>query len=124
MPDLCRSDTLCMALICRCLLLFTAVTAFSADLDFIGVTTLRSFDPGLTGTNVRVAQPEAGDPMWQVKPAVVGQPQSLFTWLSSAGSAGTFPNALGSESGHADDVGNFFYGITNGVAPGVLHVDN
>ena len=36
----------------------------------------------------------------------------------------TFPNGVGTESGHADAVGNNFYGPTAGVASQVSHVDN
>lgn len=113
-----------MAFICRCVLFFAAANAFSADLNTIGVTTLWNFEPALTGGTVRVAHVEAAGPGWQVNPAAVGQAQSLFTWLSSAGSATTFPNALGSESAHADSVGLELYGAAGGVAPGVAHVDN
>jgi hypothetical protein len=48
----------------------------------------------------------------------------LFTYFSSAGSTNVFPNSVGTESGHADEVGNDFYGIPNGVATNVAHVDN
>jgi hypothetical protein len=102
----------------------TAMSSAASDLDTIGVTQLRALVPSLTGTGVRVAQPEAGDPSWQVNPAAVSQPMTLFTWISAAGSATGFPNNVGSESSHADNVGGFFYGDTNGVAPGVAHVDN
>jgi hypothetical protein len=80
--------------------------------------------PSLTGDGVVVAVPEAGAPAWQINPAAVAQPEALFTWHSSAGSASTFPNSLGSESAHANEVAKQFFGLTNGVAPGVAHVDN
>jgi hypothetical protein len=102
----------------------TAVSGRASDLDTIGLTQLRALVPSLTGMGVRVAQPEAGDPSWEVNPAAVSQPSTLFTWLSAAGSANGFPNSVGSESIHANNVGGFFYGDTNGVAPGVEHVDN
>ena len=96
-----------------------------ADPDAIGVQTLRQFDPSLRGVGIHVAHPEAGDPYWQASPLVVGQPETLFTWISQAGSATNFPNSLGFESGHADLVGLLLYGGgTNGVAPGLAHVDN
>ncbi|HEY0454754.1 MAG TPA: S8 family serine peptidase [Verrucomicrobiae bacterium] len=90
----------------------------------MGVTALRAAAPQLNGTGVWVAQPEAGLPFWQVNPSVVSQPQSLFTWISSNGTATAFPNAVGSESGHADQVGGLFYGGGTGVATGVNHVHN
>jgi hypothetical protein len=96
----------------------------ASDFDTIGVTQLRAFRSGLFGAGVRVAQPEAGDPNWQVNPSAVGQPVSLFTFISSAGAATSFPNALGSESAHANEVASRFYGASTGVAPEVQHVDN
>src|SRR5581483_11390992 len=63
--------------------------------------------------------------VFEVNPAVVGQPVSLFTYINSSGTTSTtFPNGVGSESGHADGVAWNFYGATNGVAPEVNHVDN
>ncbi|MGH7952658.1 MAG: S8 family serine peptidase, partial [Limisphaerales bacterium] len=38
--------------------------------------------------------------------------------------ANTYPNSLGAASGHANIVAGNFYGITNGVATNVAHVDN
>lgn len=75
-----------------------------------------------------VAQVEAltGPDNFEVNPASVNQPASLFTYISGAGTAtGTPPpNAAGEESSHADSVGQFFYGNGTSVAPGVSHVDN
>lgn len=71
-----------------------------------------------------MAIPEAGAPAWQVNPGAVVHPELLFTWHSSAGSASNYPNALGSESWHGNEVAKPFFGLTNGVAPGVAHVDN
>jgi hypothetical protein len=109
------------AVLCGCFLSATA-----ADLNSIGVTFLRSLDSSLTGTGVMVIQAEApvAGNLFEINPAAVGQPVSLFTWLSSSGTNTTFPNAAGGESFHANDVGNAFFGTTNGVAPGVAHVDN
>jgi Subtilase family len=110
------------------LLVFTLVMAAangeSQDLTTIGVTSLRQIAPGLTGSGVYVGQAEAGNPTWEVSPAAVGQPVSLFTWISTNGSDSTFPNGGGFESGHADRVGNAFYGNSAGVAPGVSHINN
>jgi|GEM_PF-4754338 len=110
-----------------CWLVISLAFSFSIlanDLDTIGVTLLRTIDPTLKGTGIRVAQPEAGSPAWQVNPTAVSQPPELFTWYSIDGSATTFPNSLGSESDHANAVGNNFYGAGSGVATDVLHVDN
>jgi len=96
--------------------------AAASDFETIGLTQLRLMVPSLTGNGVMVAQPEADAPGFEVNPAVLTQPQSLFTWISSAGSAASFPNSVGAESGHANEVGKLFYGLTNGVAPGVAHV--
>ena len=98
----------------------------ASALDTIGVTLLRTVTTNLNGAGVRVAQPEAVAPAFEVNPASVsvGQPAGLFTYASAAGTANTFPNAVGSESGHADGVAANFYGLPGGVATNVLHVDN
>lgn len=101
-----------------------AVCAAGGATDPIGLEALRVVNPALVGTGIRVSQVEAGNPTWEVNPLAVGQPESLFTWIASAGSAQSFPNALGSESGHANQVGDQFYGHINGLAPGLAHVDN
>src|SRR5262245_25971892 len=94
----------------------------ASTFETIGLNQLRLNVPSLTGAGVMVAQPEAGAPMWEVNPAEVGQPTSLFTWASSAGSTNVFPNALGSDSFHANEVGRSFYGLLTGVATNVAHV--
>lgn len=96
--------------------------ATASEFEAIGLDQLRLMVPSLTGSGVVVAQPEVNAPGWQVNPAVVNQPQSLFTWTASAGSTNVFPNSIGAESGHANGVATPFYGLTNGVAPGVAHV--
>jgi hypothetical protein len=108
------------------------LTAAASTLDDIGATALQAVTTNLNGAGIRVAQPEASlstnSPIWAVNPAAtiapVNQPVSLFTYISSGGSANTFPNSLSSESSHADDVAEFFYGIPGGVATNVAHVDN
>jgi hypothetical protein len=98
------------------------------NLDVIGVTLLQSVTTNLNGAGVRVAQPEAAldspATMWQVDPAAVGQPASLFTYASDAGSATVYPNTLGTNSWHAQNVGTNFYRIPGGAATNVAHVDN
>jgi hypothetical protein len=103
-----------------------AISVQAGDLDTIGVTTLRQVDPALRGTGVRVAQPEGTSAVddFEVNPAATGQPSSLFSYYSSSGTTNGFPNAVGTESGHANAVGGNFYGLTTGAAPNVSHVDN
>ena len=110
------------------LLLLSGTVLQGSNLDTVGVTLLRQFDPGLQGNGIRVAQVEASTtnvpPPFEVNPSSVGQPTSLFTYFSSYGSSTMYPNSVGAESGHADAVGNNFYGTSQGVAPQVSHVDN
>src|SRR5260370_28035869 len=114
-----------MAVVLRSLLIAAwLIGPFALGVDTIGLAPLRALAPGLVGTGVSVAQPEAGSPTWEVNPAAVAQPQSRFTWISSTGTAAIFPNTIGLESGHADAVAGFFYGAPGGVAPAVAHVDN
>ena len=90
--------------------------------------TLFSLPPGLNGAGVSVAQVEAdfAPDQFEVNPAAVNQPASLFTYTSDAGSVtGTpAPNIAGTESGHADGVGSIFYGNGTSYASGVKHVYN
>jgi hypothetical protein len=91
---------------------------------------LFSTGPTFNGAGVPVAQVEAdffGPNQFEVSPTAVNQPASLFTYISDAATVtGTPPpNTAGIESGHADSVGNIFYGGNGfGIAPGVSHVDN
>jgi len=96
--------------------------AQSLDLDQIGVNLLRATTTNLNGAGIRVAQPEGpvGPQEWETDPAAIGQPASLFSYASAAGSANMFPNAVGTNSPHADYVGLIFYGI---IATNVAHVD-
>ena len=109
---------------------FFGVTLRAQNLDVIGVTLLRAVTTNLDGTGIRVAQPEAynGDNgstnCWEVNPANVAQPIVLFTYTSGLGTSTSFPNSVGDWSSHADAVGNDFYGLPNGVATNVAHVDN
>jgi len=105
------------------------MAARAQSLDTIGVTLLQAVTTNVNGTGIRVAQLEAGygtTTNWEVNPGAgsVGQPMSLFTYFSSSGTANNFPNAVGAESGHADGVAEYFYGIPLGVATNVAHVDN
>jgi hypothetical protein len=99
--------------------------------DAIGLSELQAAEPSLTGAGVAVAQPEANysssaSDVFEVSPFYSGvdQPASLFTYISDLGMASGFPNAVGTESAHADLVAANFYGATSGVAPGVSSVDS
>jgi hypothetical protein len=100
------------------------------QLNAIGVTLLRSVVTNADGTGIRVAQPEAwqtnNPPDFEVNPAngLVQQPANIFTYISSNGTANVFPNSLGTESEHANEVAGNFYGMSGGVATNVAHVDN
>ena len=123
--------------------------AAASNLDDIGITALRNADPTLTGSGIAVIQAEANYQSvtgeYQVNPGAVnggGQNPTLlpsqFTYISSTGvilTSGTYttPNAAGLESGHADVVGNNFYGNAAsgpypysdpGAVPGVSTIDN
>ena len=100
------------------------LSAQAQYLDQIGVKALRAVTTNLSGAGIPVAQAEAAAPYFQVNPAAVGQPVALFVYVVSNMTATTFPNSLGVESQHADDVANQFYGITNGVATNVAKVYN
>ncbi|MGD0769533.1 MAG: PEP-CTERM sorting domain-containing protein [Tepidisphaeraceae bacterium] len=110
---------------------FIAVGAITAAaraqvLNQIGVTALQSLNPSLTGSGVTVGQAEAdagAANAFEVSPASVAQPQSLFTYYNDNGTmTSTYNSAEG--SGHANAVAANFYGVGTGVAPGVQHVDN
>lgn len=121
-------------------LLFSLIAIFprwaeAQYLDQIGLTILRATTTNLNGAGVTVGQPEASlsttSPIWEVNPGNTGHSASLFTWiagnspyLTPPNTSSTFPNSLGSESTHADTVGDDFYSISLGVATNVAHVNN
>ena len=112
---------------CYALLTFFGSVVYATNLDTTGVTLLRTVVPSINGAGVRVAQvevPETAPLGFEVNPTSVGQPTALFTWYSTAGSATTYPNIVGTESGHAGTVGNILYGRLAGVATNLNHVDN
>jgi hypothetical protein len=103
------------------------VSACAQNADPIGVTVLQSVTTNLNGMGVHVAQPEAGFDQvtnWEVDPITVSRLPGLITYISAGGSTTNFPNGLSSESGHADGVAQYFYGLPNGVATNVARVDN
>lgn len=122
----------------KLVLLFIGITLFHSAawaqtyLDTIGLTLFHETTTNLNGSGIRVAQPEGWDPFtspgtntWEVNPSnpFVGQPISLFTYTSSSGVANTFTNSVGLESGHANSVAQYFYGINHEEATNVAHVD-
>jgi len=108
---------------------FTPFPARSQSLDLIGVTLLQTLTTNLNGSGIRVAQPEAPvvstPDTFEINPANVGLPGSRFTYVNTSGmSATTYPNTVGTNSWHAERVGNNFYGPSYGVATNLAHVDN
>jgi hypothetical protein len=103
--------------------------AWASNLDTIGIVLLRAVTTNLNGAGVRVAQVEGTvdtnqPPTFEVNPGAAGQPAGLFTFYSSVGSSSAWPNSVGAESWHADQVAGNFYGMTGGPATNVAHVDN
>jgi hypothetical protein len=101
----------------------------ASTLDDIGITKLRALNPSLTGTGITVAQVEVSGSAnaFEVNPnsLPIGQPATLFTYVSSVGTTSIFADGVvGIESLHADTVGGNFYGTSGGAAPGVTHVYN
>jgi hypothetical protein len=106
----------------------TYASSLPTYFDLIGLNVLRATTTNLDGTGVRIAQVEAtggvGD--FEVTPSAtgIGLPMSDFTWYSTNASTNIFPNNLGVDSGHADQVGGEFYGLPDGVSTNVAHIDN
>ncbi len=96
--------------------------------DQIGLTTLQAITTNLNGTGVRLAQPEAelsdNPPAFEINPVDVGQPVSLFTYISALATANTYPNDAGTNSNHAEGVGGRIYGFPSGMATHLAHVDS
>src|SRR5947207_312292 len=91
-----------------------------ADADLIGIRAIRHFDPNLTGAGVSVAQVEASSPGWQANPSALNPLACQLSWVCGSGCSTNFPNTLGTESSHADEVGRLCFS----VAPGVMQLDN
>jgi hypothetical protein len=98
------------------------------SLDQIGVTALRAMTTNVDGSGIYVEQSEgsltADLLTWEVNPPNVGRAASLFTYASAAGSTNVYPNTLGTNSWHAEDVGNLLYGMPSGIATNLARVDN
>ncbi len=104
----------------------------------IGLASLRTLEPTLTGAGVTVGQIEAsvvtGTNDFEPSPGALGFAASnaggLFTFYNGLQQT-TTPNdgTVGNSSSHATMVGSYFYGTADfagapeGVAPGVAHVD-
>ena len=91
--------------------------------DTIGLTALRAITTNLNGSGVVVGQAEAQATIFEVNPVNVGQAASLFTYTVGSSSINGYPNSLGTDSSHSDNVGNDFYGMSFGVATNVTHID-
>ena len=105
---------------------FLAAPLRASTLDDLGLTALRSVTTNLDGAGIRVAQAEASYPNlgFEVNPAATGLPANRFLYASVLGITNVYPNSVGTNSGHADAVGNNFYGATEGMATNVARVDN
>jgi hypothetical protein len=104
----------------------TGLLRGQSTFDTIGLTALRAQDPTLTGSGVIIMQVESAPAplQFEVNPNAPGQPGKLFAFRSTFGLSGTFPNHVGSESGHSDTVAEDLYGASTGVAPGLRLVAN
>jgi hypothetical protein len=80
-----------------------------------------ALEPSLNGAGIRIAQSEAGLPVWEVNSNI--QPAAVLNYYGSNGMSSVFPNSLGQDSSHADAVGALLFG-PQGVAPGISIVDN
>ena len=110
------------------ILMILAGTGLSraATLDDIGVNALRAVTNNLNGEGVWVAQPEGSltldELTWEINPANVGQNPAVFSYMADGGSANFYPNNLGTNSWHAEDVANIFYGRPAGIATNIAQV--
>src|SRR3954467_5092060 len=64
----------------------------------IGNSTIRHFDPSLTGAGISVAQVEASSPGWQANPSALNPLGCQMSWVCGSGCSTNFPNLLGDES--------------------------
>jgi hypothetical protein len=109
----------------------------------IGLTSLRTLYPALTGNGVTVGQveasgtgsnsPTAND--FEVEPGQIGHPvdnsDGFLTYFNGLASTAVYNDGtIGTYSAHATEQASFFYGDAlyegepTGVAPDVTHVDN
>jgi hypothetical protein len=115
-------------LLCATVVFVSSIAVFESLADQMGLTALQSATTNLNGSGIRLAQPEAEvsdpPPAFEVDPSQVGQPVTLFTYISALGTNTGFPNSVGVNSGHADGVGARIYGMPAGMATNVAHVDS
>ncbi len=93
--------------------------------DAIGLGQLQAVAPGLNGSGVAVAQVESGGGSgnsFEANPTIAGAGVA-FTYINSSGAVSSSYNTADA-SGHASAVGQYFYGSSGGVAPGVSSVYN
>ena len=92
-----------------------------------GVILLAQTTTNLYGNGLVVGQAEAditASPLgFEVNPANVGHPAAAFTYASGDGFATAYPNLLGTNSWHAEQVAQAFYGPGVGLATNVARVD-
>lgn len=101
--------------------------------DETGVKLFRLATTNLYGNGIRVAQAEAeastNPPAFEVSPANAGAPAGIFTYQSALGASSSYPNSVGTNSGHAERVAQFLYGTVSpgdtpgGIATNLAHVD-
>ncbi len=97
--------------------------------DLIGLPALHQGTTNVNGTGIPVGQPEATQggtpPRFEVDPMYPGHySPGFYTYISAFGTTNVFPNSVGTNSDHAVNVANVFYGLPNGMATNVLHVNN
>lgn len=109
--------------------IFSRHLAGGVELERQGLNLLHATTTNLDGSGIRVAQPEAAldSPasflIWQINPANVGVAPGIFSYASALGATNVYPNKLGTNSWHAEDVAQNFY-APGGFATNVAHVDN
>jgi len=111
-------------------LIFSTICTPAAPPEVIGIGLLRTTTTNLDGSGIRIAQVEASEvdgtpPHFEVNPTDPSvNSSSLFIYYSDLGIATNYPNSVGVESWHANNVAQYIYGIFNGVATNVSRVDN
>ena len=108
-------------------LFLSAASLPAQNLTMVGLNLLQAVATNVNGAGVRVAQVEAdsgGATNFEANPGTIGVASNLFSYISSAGTATTFPNNVGGESTHAHNVAENFYGPLYGLSTNVAHVDN
>ena len=122
------------SLLCGCFSILNLALPAQDD-DQTGIKIFRTATTNLYGSGIHVAQVEAdggetaGAQTFEVNPTNTGSPNTIFTYMSTAGTNSVYPNTVGVDAYHPERVGQFFYGTVspgqtaNGVATNVAHVD-